>query len=93
MWKKLEHENIVTLYEVIDDDTSKKLFMISEFVDGGAVMDDDAEVEPIALELAANVFSQLVSYGHNFEIDFWRLELSLFSSKHFKCFCLFLVIG
>ena len=40
VWKKLEHENVVTLYEVIDDDTNKQMFMIGELVDGGAVMTD-----------------------------------------------------
>ena len=44
VWKKLQHRNIVTLYEVIDDDDTKKLFMVGEFIDGGEIMADEMYV-------------------------------------------------
>lgn len=40
IWKKLDHENVVVLFEVIDDPEKDKLYMISELVDGGPVMKD-----------------------------------------------------
>jgi len=42
--KKMDHPNIVKLYEVIDDPTADKIYMIIEFVGGGLVMNiDDGE--------------------------------------------------
>lgn len=35
--KKMDHPNIVTLYEVIDDPDNDKLYLIMEFVKKGAV--------------------------------------------------------
>ena len=37
--KKLEHENLVSLHEVIDDEDDDQLFMILEFVEGGNLLD------------------------------------------------------
>lgn len=42
IWKKLDHENVVSLYEIIDDPEKDKLYMVSELVDGGPVMPDEA---------------------------------------------------
>jgi serine/threonine protein kinase len=41
IWKKLDHENVVGLFEVIDDPDKDKLYMVSEFIDGGPVMPDE----------------------------------------------------
>eukprot|EP00803_Ostreobium_quekettii_P001747 evm.model.scf_722EXC.5 EVM.evm.TU.scf_722EXC.5 scf_722EXC:51151-58080(+) len=37
--KKLKHENIVKLHEVIDDQFGEKLLMVMEYVDGGPLME------------------------------------------------------
>ena len=42
IWKKLDHENVVSLVEIIDDPDNDKLYMVSELVDGGPVMPDEA---------------------------------------------------
>ena len=39
LMKKLNHPRLVTLYEVIDDESNDKLFMVIELVKGGQVMD------------------------------------------------------
>jgi len=36
--KKLEHRNLVSLHEVIDDETSDSLFLVLEYVSGGVCM-------------------------------------------------------
>ena len=41
IWKRLNHRNVVTLHEFIDSDNSQKIYMISEFVDGGPVVEDE----------------------------------------------------
>eukprot|EP01104_Vermistella_antarctica_P006399 TRINITY_DN170_c0_g2_i1.p1 TRINITY_DN170_c0_g2~~TRINITY_DN170_c0_g2_i1.p1 ORF type:complete len:423 (-),score=88.88 TRINITY_DN170_c0_g2_i1:19-1287(-) len=37
--KKLSHPNIVKLYEVIDDPSHERLFLVLQYVEGGAIMD------------------------------------------------------
>lgn len=39
--KKLNHSNIVSLYEVIEDDTKDKVYLVIEYCKKGAVMSDD----------------------------------------------------
>eukprot|EP00004_Rigifila_ramosa_P005385 TRINITY_DN1589_c0_g1_i1.p1 TRINITY_DN1589_c0_g1~~TRINITY_DN1589_c0_g1_i1.p1 ORF type:complete len:578 (-),score=101.71 TRINITY_DN1589_c0_g1_i1:58-1791(-) len=41
--KKLNHPNVVTLFEVIDDHDSDKLYLVFEFVEKGAVMKSSNE--------------------------------------------------
>jgi serine/threonine protein kinase len=41
IWKKLDHENVVSLFEIIDDPDKDKLYMVSEFIDGGRIMPDE----------------------------------------------------
>lgn len=40
IWKKLDHPNVVSLFEIIDDPEKDKLYMVSELVDGGPIMPD-----------------------------------------------------
>merc|ERR1711924_165010 len=61
VWKKLRHQNVVPLYEVIDDDDHHKLYLVSEFIPGGSVMPDAKKTEPLQIEDARNVFRQLIS--------------------------------
>ena len=39
--KKIHHENVVTLHEVIDDDMCNKLYLVIDFVQGGQIMDPE----------------------------------------------------
>ena len=39
--KKLSHENVVRLHEVIDDETGNYIFMVLEYVAGGPVYEPD----------------------------------------------------
>ena len=38
--KKMDHPNIVKIYEVIDDDEKKKLYLILDFVEKGSLLSD-----------------------------------------------------
>ncbi|RNF25860.1 protein kinase [Trypanosoma conorhini] len=35
--KRLQHENIVTLYEVIDDPAAEKLYLVMQYIDNGTI--------------------------------------------------------
>jgi [calcium/calmodulin-dependent protein kinase] kinase len=59
VWKKLIHPNCLCLFEVIED--QHYLFMISEYVDGGSVMDDELTGEPLELEDCRKIFGQLIN--------------------------------
>ena len=41
--KKLNHDNLVLLHEVIDDEEDDSMFMVLEYVQGGCVLDWDEE--------------------------------------------------
>ena len=60
VWKKLSHPHIVALKEVIDDAASDKIYMIGEFVDGGALMRDEKAVRALPLEKARRYFCMLI---------------------------------
>ncbi|CAD8162670.1 unnamed protein product [Paramecium octaurelia] len=62
--KKLRHNNLIQLYEVIDNPTSDKLFMVLEFAEGGQLIEwDDDEGKFYKLnedeELTEDVLSSL----------------------------------
>ncbi len=40
--KQLTHQNIIRLYEVIDDQNDDKLYMVLEYASKGQIMDYDA---------------------------------------------------
>jgi calcium/calmodulin-dependent protein kinase kinase 2 len=65
--KKLDHDNIVKLYEVIDDPKAEKLYMVFEYVGGGSIMKGTVENDPLPLSEALRCFRQLcdaVMYLH-----------------------------
>ncbi|CAM6103590.1 unnamed protein product [Calypogeia fissa] len=39
--KKLHHPNVVALFEVIDDPSDRKLYLVLEYVEGGPLVDND----------------------------------------------------
>eukprot|EP01028_Stygiella_incarcerata_P010952 TRINITY_DN5963_c1_g1_i1.p1 TRINITY_DN5963_c1_g1~~TRINITY_DN5963_c1_g1_i1.p1 ORF type:complete len:562 (+),score=170.45 TRINITY_DN5963_c1_g1_i1:78-1763(+) len=43
IWKKLRHENVVRLFEVIDDPDEDRLFLVTEFVEDGCVASLDVD--------------------------------------------------
>ncbi|KAJ3314871.1 hypothetical protein HDV04_005292 [Boothiomyces sp. JEL0838] len=60
--KKLNHPNIVKLYEVLDDPKQDSLFMVFELCEKGAVMDVsmDKSVKPLDIKVARKYFQQLI---------------------------------
>eukprot|EP01084_Bolivina_argentea_P166436 288935_1 len=45
--KKLNHPNLIKIYEVIDDPKNDNLYMIIEYMDHGAVLGEEAKCDPI----------------------------------------------
>ena len=45
--KKIRHPNVVRLTEVINDPNHDKVFLVMEYVSGGAVCADEEPVEPL----------------------------------------------
>lgn len=67
----LRHPNVVTLWEVIDDPRSRKVYMIQEFMEGGSLLKEKYAVEPIPEQIAITKFVQAargVQYIHSFGI-------------------------
>lgn len=67
----LRHPNVVTLWEVIDDPRSRKVYMIQEFMEGGSLLKEKYAVEPIPEQVAVSKFIQAargVQYIHSFGI-------------------------
>ncbi|KAF4040801.1 Protein kinase domain [Phytophthora infestans] len=60
IWKRFKHRHIVVLREVIDTDDSDELYMISELVEGGPVLDDDIKCTPLNAELTKTFFTHLI---------------------------------
>ena len=50
--KDLKHENIVTLYEVIDDPSSKEVYLIQELMDNGPILPNSVVCDPLPLDIA-----------------------------------------
>ncbi|KAF0696247.1 Aste57867_12945 [Aphanomyces stellatus] len=65
IWKRLEHPNIVRLKEVIDAPSkpmtqSEKMYMVSELIDGGCIVDGESTCTPLLEDQAKNFFCQLI---------------------------------
>lgn len=66
--KRLQHQNIVGLREVIDDNNARKIFLIQEFMEGGPLMPDAETVEPLDVATARRYFRDIlrgVCYLHS----------------------------
>eukprot|EP00752_Nemacystus_decipiens_P001573 g1534.t1 len=67
----LKHPNVVTLWEVIDNPRSRKVYMIQEFMEGGALFKEKYAVEPLPEHIAISKFVQAargLQYIHSFGI-------------------------
>lgn len=54
----LKHPNVVTLWEVIDDPRSRKVYMIQEFMEGGSLFTEKYTVEALPEHIAISKFVQ-----------------------------------
>jgi CRP-like cAMP-binding protein len=66
--KRLQHNNIVNLHEVIDDVNARKIFLIQEYMEGGPLMADAETCEPVDIGLARKYFRDIlrgVCYLHS----------------------------
>jgi hypothetical protein len=59
--KKLQHDNIVNLIEVIDDPKNRKIFLVQELMEGGALMPDMEKQDPMINEVAWKYFRDIVA--------------------------------
>jgi len=67
--KKLDHPNIVKIYEFYQDKLS--FYLITEFIDGGELFEKISKVKVFCEDDAANIMKQLLSavvYCHNRKI-------------------------
>jgi serine/threonine protein kinase len=60
VWKRLRHPNIVALREVIDDPDHDCVYLVSDLVQGTALMPDQVETEPLSHDACRVIFAQLV---------------------------------
>ncbi|KAI8899160.1 kinase-like domain-containing protein [Globomyces pollinis-pini] len=60
--KKLNHKNIVRLYEVLDDPKQDSIFMAYELCEKGVAINlvENATVDPLPLDVARKYFQQLI---------------------------------
>lgn len=66
--KRLKHPNVVGLAEVIDDQNARKIFLIQEYMEGGALMPDAETCEPLDMATARKYFRDIlrgVCYLHS----------------------------
>jgi serine/threonine protein kinase len=60
--KKLQHQNIVKLYEVLDDPDNDYLYMVFELCERGCIIDIsmDTVAKPLIINDARNYFRQMI---------------------------------
>lgn len=60
IWKKLKHPNIVNLFEVITEEDCDKIYMISDFIEGGEILPSltgkNAMTQPLSNERSRKYF-------------------------------------
>eukprot|EP00741_Cyanophora_paradoxa_P013938 tig00020723_g13455.t1 len=59
--KRLDHINIVHLYDVIDDRSGQAIYLVMEYVEGGPVMNCEQERAPLPEETARNYFRDIIT--------------------------------
>lgn len=60
LMKTLRHPNVVRLHEVIDDPSSKMIFIIQEYLEGGPLLPDSFSVTPFHNSLAKKYFRDII---------------------------------
>ncbi|TMW56944.1 hypothetical protein Poli38472_002869 [Pythium oligandrum] len=60
IWQKFKHRHVVVLREIIDTDDSDELYMISEIIEGGPVLDGETDCTPLNPEETKLYFCQLI---------------------------------
>jgi len=73
VWKKLRHPNVVSLHDVVDDPASDRLYLVSDFVNGGPLLKptSDGTWEPLKRVWLSYFMFQLaeaLAYLHSFGI-------------------------
>eukprot|EP01033_Poteriospumella_lacustris_P008743 gene8744-6283_t len=66
--KRMRHHNVVALREVIDDQNARKIFLIQEFMEKGALMPDAETCDPMDVDVARKYFRDIlrgVCYLHS----------------------------
>lgn len=66
--KRLKHQNVVGLHEVIDDQSQRKIFLIQEYMEGGPLMPDAESCDPVDPLIARKYFRDIlrgVCYLHS----------------------------
>lgn len=66
--KKLRHDNIVSLEEVIDDPNSREVYLIQELLEGGPILPNEAKTTPLPTIKARAYFRDMlkgVRYLHS----------------------------
>ena len=60
VWKKLDHPNVCNLIEVINDPHHDEVFLVSEFVRGGTLLQDKRNVEVLPESRCKHYFRQIL---------------------------------
>ena len=67
VWEKLDHPNVCNLIEIIDDPDHDEVYLVCEYIEGGMLLPDKREVDPIPEKLCKHYFRQILqglSYLH-----------------------------
>ncbi len=81
--KKLKHDNVVSLIEVINDERSSELFMVQEFVELGPIMLEGKGAKPLDHVIARGFFRFVLS--RPFAITYAHVSLCLCVRAAHRC--------
>ncbi|KAI9299845.1 kinase-like domain-containing protein, partial [Cunninghamella echinulata] len=60
--QKCQHPNIIQLFEIIDDPTCRKIYMVLEYSEGGSVLWRNDQDEPIlSIDQSKRIFNDVVN--------------------------------